>query len=72
MGTSTFAEYPAAPDRSPSRSPGDASPPLRRFLFACVLSTGLGAAMYTAKVQAGATVSCRRRYGRLGAFAAAA
>jgi S-(hydroxymethyl)glutathione dehydrogenase / alcohol dehydrogenase len=54
MGTSTFAEYTvmpeiALPKISPEAEPDRAAP------FACGLSTGLGAAINTAKVEAGST-----------------
>ena len=54
MGTSTFAEYTVMPEIalakvSPEAEPGHAC------LFACGLSTGLGAAMNTARVKAGST-----------------
>jgi S-(hydroxymethyl)glutathione dehydrogenase/alcohol dehydrogenase len=54
MGTSTYAEYTVMPEIALAKVPPDA-PPDRACLFACGLSTGLGAAMYTAKVQAGST-----------------
>jgi S-(hydroxymethyl)glutathione dehydrogenase/alcohol dehydrogenase len=54
MGTSTFAEYTVMPEIALARISSEASPD-RACLFACGLSTGLGAAMYTAGVQAGAT-----------------
>jgi len=54
MGTSTFAEYTVMPEIALAKVPEDA-PPDRACLFACGLSTGLGAAMFTAKVEAGAT-----------------
>jgi S-(hydroxymethyl)glutathione dehydrogenase/alcohol dehydrogenase len=54
MGTSTFAEYAVLPQIALAKV--DREAPLdRACLFACGLSTGLGAAMYTAKVQAGST-----------------
>src|SRR5687768_12890243 len=54
MGTSTFAEYTVMPEIALAKVPQEA--PLDRCaLFACGLSTGLGAAMYTAKVEAGST-----------------
>jgi S-(hydroxymethyl)glutathione dehydrogenase/alcohol dehydrogenase len=52
MGTSTFAEYTVMPEISLARIPAEA-PADRACLFACGLSTGLGAAMYTAQVQPG-------------------
>jgi len=54
MGTSTFAEYTVMPEIALAKVPEEA--PLDRCaLFACGLSTGLGAAMFTAKVEAGST-----------------
>jgi S-(hydroxymethyl)glutathione dehydrogenase / alcohol dehydrogenase len=54
MGTSTFAEYTVMPEIALARV--DAEAPLdRACLFACGLSTGLGAAMKTASVCAGST-----------------
>jgi len=54
MGTSTFAEYTVMPEIALAKVSPEA-----RFehacLFACGLSTGLGAAMFTAKVEAGST-----------------
>lgn len=54
MGTSTFAEYTVMPQIALAKVSPEA-PLDRACLFACGLSTGLGAAMYTAKVEAGAT-----------------
>jgi len=54
MGTSTFAEATVMPEIALARVSPDA-PLDRACLFACGLSTGLGAAMYTARVQAGST-----------------
>ncbi|MDQ6730916.1 MAG: alcohol dehydrogenase catalytic domain-containing protein [Actinomycetota bacterium] len=54
MGTSTFAEYTVMPEIALAKVPAQA-PPEHAALFACGLSTGLGAAIYTAKVSAGAT-----------------
>jgi S-(hydroxymethyl)glutathione dehydrogenase/alcohol dehydrogenase len=54
MGTSTFAEYTVMPQIALARI--DPQAPLdRACLFACGLSTGLGAAMFTAQVQPGST-----------------
>src|SRR6476659_7936229 len=54
MGTSTFAEYTVMPEIALAKVSPDA--PLEgAALFACGLSTGLGAAMNTAKVAAGST-----------------
>jgi S-(hydroxymethyl)glutathione dehydrogenase / alcohol dehydrogenase len=52
MGTSTFAEYTVMPEIALANVNKDA-PLDRACLFACGLSTGLGAAINTAKVQAG-------------------
>jgi S-(hydroxymethyl)glutathione dehydrogenase/alcohol dehydrogenase len=54
MGTSTFAEYTVMPEIALARISREA-PLDRACLFACGLSTGLGAAMNTAKVAAGST-----------------
>jgi S-(hydroxymethyl)glutathione dehydrogenase / alcohol dehydrogenase len=54
MGTSTFAEYTVMPEIALAKITRDA-PLDRACLFACGLSTGLGAAINTAKVEAGAT-----------------
>src|SRR6476660_5722201 len=54
MGTSTFAEYTVMPEIALARVSKDA-PLDRACLFACGLSTGLGAALNTAKVAAGST-----------------
>jgi S-(hydroxymethyl)glutathione dehydrogenase/alcohol dehydrogenase len=54
MGTSTFAEYTVMPEIALARISPEAEPD-RACLFACGLSTGLGAAINTAKVQAGST-----------------
>jgi S-(hydroxymethyl)glutathione dehydrogenase / alcohol dehydrogenase len=54
MGTSTFAEYTVIPEIALAKI--DPEAPLDRVcLFACGLSTGLGAAMNTAKVASGST-----------------
>jgi S-(hydroxymethyl)glutathione dehydrogenase/alcohol dehydrogenase len=54
MGTSTFAEYAVIPEIALAKI--DPEAPLdRACLFACGLSTGLGAAMNTAKVAGGST-----------------
>jgi S-(hydroxymethyl)glutathione dehydrogenase/alcohol dehydrogenase len=54
MGTSTFAEYTVMPQIALARI--DPEAPLDgAALFACGLSTGLGAALRTAKVEAGST-----------------
>src|SRR5438067_3731342 len=54
MGTSTFAEYTVMPEIALANVNKDA-PLDRACLFACGLSTGLGAAMNTAKVEPGST-----------------
>jgi S-(hydroxymethyl)glutathione dehydrogenase/alcohol dehydrogenase len=54
MGCSTFAEYTVMPEIALARI-NPAAPLDRACLFACGLSTGLGAAMNTAKVEAGST-----------------
>jgi S-(hydroxymethyl)glutathione dehydrogenase/alcohol dehydrogenase len=54
MGTSTFAEYTVMPEIALAKVNPDA-PLDRACLFACGLSTGLGAAMNTAKVEPGTT-----------------
>ena len=54
MGTSTFAEYTVMPEIALAKVSPEAEPD-HACLFACGLSTGLGAAMYTAKVAAGST-----------------
>src|SRR4051794_32087557 len=54
MGTSTFAEYTVMPEIALAKVSPEA-PLDRACLFACGLSTGLGAAMFTAKVQPGST-----------------
>jgi S-(hydroxymethyl)glutathione dehydrogenase / alcohol dehydrogenase len=54
MGTSTFAEYTVMPEIALAKISPEAEPD-HACLFACGLSTGLGAAMNTAKVKAGST-----------------
>jgi S-(hydroxymethyl)glutathione dehydrogenase/alcohol dehydrogenase len=54
MGTSTFAEYTVMPEIALAKVSPEA-PFEHACLFACGLSTGLGAAMYTAQVEAGST-----------------
>jgi S-(hydroxymethyl)glutathione dehydrogenase / alcohol dehydrogenase len=54
MGTSTFAEYTVMPQIALARINPEA-PLDRACLFACGLSTGLGAAINTAKVEPGST-----------------
>jgi S-(hydroxymethyl)glutathione dehydrogenase/alcohol dehydrogenase len=56
MGTSTFAEYTVMPEIALARVSAEA--PLDGCaLFACGLSTGIGAALFTARVEPGATVA---------------
>jgi S-(hydroxymethyl)glutathione dehydrogenase/alcohol dehydrogenase len=54
MGTSTFAQYTVMPEIALAKVSPDA-PPDRAALFACGLSTGLGAAINTARVEPGST-----------------
>ena len=54
MGTSTFAEYTVMPEIALAKISHEA-PLEAACLFACGLTTGLGAAMYTAGVQEGST-----------------
>jgi S-(hydroxymethyl)glutathione dehydrogenase/alcohol dehydrogenase len=54
MGTSTFAEYAVVPEIALA-SVNREAPFDRACLFACGLTTGLGAAMYTAAVEPGST-----------------
>jgi S-(hydroxymethyl)glutathione dehydrogenase/alcohol dehydrogenase len=54
MGTSTFAEYTVMPEIALAKVSPEA-PLDRACLFACGLSTGLGAALNTAQVVAGST-----------------
>jgi S-(hydroxymethyl)glutathione dehydrogenase / alcohol dehydrogenase len=54
MGTSTFAEYCVMPEIALAKI-DDEAPLDRACLFACGLSTGLGAAINTAQVQPGTT-----------------
>jgi len=54
MGTSTFAEYTVMPEIAVAKVSPEA-PPDRACLFACGLSTGLGAAINTARVEPGST-----------------
>src|SRR4249920_1196852 len=54
MGTSTFAEYTVMPEIALAKIAPEA-PLDRACVFACGLSTGLGAALNTAKVEAGST-----------------
>src|SRR5271167_4372888 len=54
MGTSTFAEYTVMPEIALAKISTEA-PLDRACLFACGLSTGLGAAIKTARVEPGST-----------------
>jgi S-(hydroxymethyl)glutathione dehydrogenase/alcohol dehydrogenase len=54
MGTSTFAEYTVMPEIALAKISPEA-PLETACLFACGLTTGLGAAIYTAKVEPGST-----------------
>src|SRR5438105_855787 len=54
MGTSTFAQYTVMPEIALAKVSPDAEPD-HACLFACGLSTGLGAAINTAKVEPGST-----------------
>jgi len=54
MGTSTFADHAVIPEIALAKVSPEA-PLDRACLFACGLSTGLGAAMFTAAVQPGST-----------------
>ena len=54
MGTSTFAEYTVMPEIALAKI-DPAAPLAGAALFACGLSTGLGAALNTAKVEPGST-----------------
>jgi S-(hydroxymethyl)glutathione dehydrogenase/alcohol dehydrogenase len=54
MGTSTFAEYTVMPEIALAKIAAEA-PLDRACVFACGLSTGIGAALNTAKVEAGST-----------------
>jgi len=56
MGTSTFAEYTVMPEIALAKVSPEA-PLDGACIFACGLSTGLGAAMYTAQVERGSTVA---------------
>ena len=54
MGTSTFAEYTVMPEIALAKVSPE-TPAEGACLFACGLSTGLGAAMYRAEVEPGST-----------------
>ncbi|MCB1950593.1 MAG: S-(hydroxymethyl)glutathione dehydrogenase/class III alcohol dehydrogenase [Rhodocyclaceae bacterium] len=56
MGTSTFSEYTVVPEISLAKIPKEA--PLEKVcLLGCGVTTGIGAVLNTAKVEAGATVA---------------
>jgi S-(hydroxymethyl)glutathione dehydrogenase/alcohol dehydrogenase len=56
MGTSTFSEYTVVPEIAVAKIPKDA--PLEKVcLLGCGVTTGIGAVLNTAKVEAGATVA---------------
>ena len=56
MGTSTFSEYTVLPEVSVAKIPKEA--PLDKVcLLGCGVTTGIGAVLNTAKVEAGATVA---------------
>jgi S-(hydroxymethyl)glutathione dehydrogenase/alcohol dehydrogenase len=56
MGTSTFSQYTVVPEVSLAKIRSDA--PLDRVcLLGCAITTGVGAVLWTAKVQPGATVA---------------
>ena len=56
MGTSTFAEYTVLPEIALAKIRQDA--PLDKVcLFGCAVSTGIGAVLYTAKVEPGSSVA---------------
>jgi len=56
MGASAFAEYTVMPEIALAKVSPEA-PPAGCAPFACGLSTGLGAALFTARVEPGATVA---------------
>ena len=56
MGTSTFAEYTVMPEIALANVSNEA-PLDRACLFACGLSTGIGAVLFTAKVEPGSIVA---------------
>ncbi len=56
MGTSTFAEYTVLPEIALAKIRSDA--PLDKVcLFGCAVTTGIGAVLHTAKVEAGSTIA---------------
>jgi S-(hydroxymethyl)glutathione dehydrogenase/alcohol dehydrogenase len=56
MGTSTFAEYTVVPEISLAKIRSDA--PLEKVcLLGCGVTTGIGAVLHTAKVEAGASIA---------------
>jgi S-(hydroxymethyl)glutathione dehydrogenase/alcohol dehydrogenase len=56
MGTSTFAEKTVLPEIAVAKIRDDA-PFEKVCLFGCAVSTGIGAALYTARVEPGSTVA---------------
>jgi S-(hydroxymethyl)glutathione dehydrogenase/alcohol dehydrogenase len=56
MGTSTFSEYTVLPEIAVARI-SDAAPLEKVCLLGCGITTGIGAVLNTAKVEAGATVA---------------
>ena len=56
MGTSTFSEYTVLPEISLAKI-SDAAPLEKVCLLGCGITTGIGAVLHTAKVEAGATVA---------------
>jgi S-(hydroxymethyl)glutathione dehydrogenase / alcohol dehydrogenase len=56
MGTSTFSEYTVLPEISVARI-SDEAPLEKVCLLGCGITTGIGAVLHTAKVEAGATVA---------------
>ena len=56
MGTSTFSEYTVLPEISVAKI-SDSAPLEKVCLLGCGITTGIGAVLHTAKVEAGATVA---------------
>ncbi len=56
MGTSTFSEYTVLPEISVAKV-SDKAPLEKVCLLGCGITTGIGAVLHTAKVEAGATVA---------------
>jgi len=56
MGTSTFSEYTVLPDIAVAKI-SDSAPLEKVCLLGCGITTGIGAVLHTAKVEAGATVA---------------